>query len=125
MSKISEYLSLIPLGLKNREAIFDGLVNVVRMNFNTLPIEEQDEIIRRRAICLSCPLMSENAKSSKEYVDLTGGNYSTDRVDEHCSLCACNIYTKTASLESFCGALSFNEARNGKQIAEVKWVNFK
>jgi len=126
MSKISEYLNLIPLAIKNREGIIEGISNLVKMEFGALSQEEQDEILRRRVICAGCSLMSTNVlETQQDYIKLTGESFTTDRKDEFCSLCSCNIHTKTSSLISNCGAKSFNESGKGKQLAEVKWVNFK
>ena len=117
MSVITEYIQLIPRVLKNRVNIVEGIINSVKLEFNTLPKEEQDEIIRRRLICKSCPFMSENAKND------VNQNYKTDRLDEHCSMCKCNIQLKTSSLESNCGIEYYNENNDNK--LELKWTSFK
>ena len=57
--------------------------------------EEQQEITRRRLICVTCPFNSSNAVSD--------GYDPKGRVDEHCTMCGCTIARKTASLSSDCG----------------------
>lgn len=125
MSKISELLNLIPLGFKNREGIIEGISNSVKMSFGSLSQDEQDEILRRRVICETCPLMSKNVlEHQEEYIKLTGGSLTTSRTDNFCSLCSCNIDLKTSSLTGNCGAKSFNEEGKGKQLAEVRWTEY-
>lgn len=114
---ITEYVKLIPKILKNKTNIVEGIINSVKLEFNSLSKEEQDEIIKRRLICKSCIFMSENAKNSLTL------SYKTDRLDEHCSLCKCNIKLKTASLDSNCGIEAHNEENN--ENLELKWKAFK
>jgi hypothetical protein len=59
-----------------------------------LPEDAQQEIVRRRLICSTCPLNSSNAVAN---------GYKTDRFDEHCTMCGCTITRKTSSLSSNCG----------------------
>jgi len=81
--------SLIKNIWKNKKLILEGLVNKV------LAKEEVTKVANeRKLICLKCPLHSHNAKK------LIG--YSSDRIDDHCILCGCNIELKTYSLHSSC-----------------------
>ena len=112
MSKLSEYIQMIKDGIPNIGQILEGVTNQVRMEFNTIPEDEQDEIIRRRLICETCPLMSVNA------VKL--GTYNTKRTDKHCTACGCPISTRTASLTSDCGIDVFNKA-NPNNTMPLKW----
>ena len=98
MSKYLEYMKLLPKGLANIDKVFEGIVNETKLKYKTLSEDQQEEIIRRRVICQACPLNSINALESKEYKDLFGVNYKTDREDEHCSICSCNIALKTSSI---------------------------
>lgn len=116
MSKLAEYLALIPKGFKNIDKVLEGIVNQVKLEFGTLPQEEQEIIMGRRAICASCPFMSLNAKKL--------GFYTTDREDEHCTQCGCPIGTRTASLESNCGLETYNEA-NPETKLPLKWEKTK
>ena len=109
MSKLKEWLSLIPEGIKNAPQIVEGIVNNVKLNNGLLSEEEQEEIVRRRLLCMACPFMSANAKTSEEYFKLKGKHYETDREDDHCTLCGCPITTKTSCLSCYCGAKSFND----------------
>lgn len=68
--------------------------------------------------------MSKNAATSKEYFDLTGKHYETERKTEHCSFCGCPSKSKTASLEDNCGIEHWNEENPNKQI-ELKWKSIK
>jgi len=111
MSKWSEYLALLPKGLKNPSQVIEGIVNSVSMS--SLPEEEKDEIIRRRLLCASCKYMSSNRE-----------DYHTKRTDEHCTLCSCPILTKTASLSSDCGAKAYNLSHPGDQ-KPVLWEKYK
>lgn len=104
--------------MKNADKIVEGLVNKVKMNYDFLPKNEQDEIIRRRLICASCPFMSSNAVSNPAL------NYKTDRTDEHCSLCMCNIDLKTASLSANCGIEVYNDEHPDTPMG-LKWTEYK
>ena len=103
MSKLSEWMGLIPKAIANPEKIIEGMINSVKNEFKLLSEEEQEEIVRRRLICNSCPLNSINGKTSEEYKTLYGENYKTDREDLHCACCGCNIALKTSSFGSNCG----------------------
>jgi len=121
MSKFSEYLKLIPKGLSNPSKILEGWWN--EYNFENLKEDEIAEIIRRRAICEECPLNSIKAKTSKEYKDLYGENYTTDREELHCSICGCPAQAKTASLSTDCGLTEYNNKNpNNKQT--LKWIKY-
>lgn len=121
MSKYLEYLKLIPKGLSNPKQVLEGWIN--DYNFDNLKPEEITEILKRRAICESCPLNSFNAKKSEEYKNLFDLHYYTDRDDLHCSICACPVATKTASLSSNCGLERYNE-ENPENIQELKWNKY-
>jgi hypothetical protein len=121
MSKLTEYLKLIPKGLSNPKQVLEGWMN--DYNFDNLKPNEVKEILNRRAVCESCPLNSINAKTSKEYKDLFDLNYFTDRDDLHCSICACPISTKTAALSSSCGLETYNE-NNPNNPQTLKWNKY-
>jgi hypothetical protein len=123
MSKFSEYIGLIPKALKNPTKVLEGVVNSVKMEFGALPKDEQQEIIRRRLICESCPFMSRNAKTSQEYFDAYGDHYQSDRKEDHCSCCQCLIGYKTSSLSSDCGATVYNYDHPNK--IPVRWTKYK
>ena len=99
--------------INNIPDIGEGAYN--HMNFESLEPELQEQIIARRAICAVCPFMSKNAEAD--------GWYKTIRIDEHCTLCDCNINWKTASPDSECGAAIYN-AENNENL-EVKWTKIK
>ena len=122
MSKLQEYLNLIPKGIKNIDKVIEGNINAVKLEWGHLPQNEQDEIIRRRIICSSCPFNSTNAKTSEEYKELYGEHYETERTDLHCSHCGCPISTKSSSLNSDCGITSWNEKHIHQQ--ELKWTKY-
>lgn len=118
MSKLIEFLKLIPVGITNIDLIVEGVINDVKLTHGTLPEEEQTEIMRRRLICAGCPFMSENAKVNPAV------NYKSDRKDEHCTHCGCPIKTKTASLKANCGIENHN-ARNPDTQIPLKWEAYK
>lgn len=113
MSKLSEYLKLIPKGINNVPQIFSGVMNQARIEFGTISKEKLDIIVGRRMICKTCPFMSENAVKS--------GIYKTDRNDEHCMYCSCPTSTRTASLESNCGIEVYNY-ENPESPMDLKWT---
>ena len=122
MSKLSEYLKLIPGGVKNISKVLEGLLNDVSLA--TLPENKRAEIVKRRAICSECPFMSENAKTSPEYRLITGSEgYKTARTDNHCTMCGCPIKTRTASLEANCGIEKYNISHPNSPL-ELKWEKY-
>lgn len=118
MSKLSEYLSLIPKGIKNVPQILQAITNQTRLELGVLPKEKMDIIVGRRIICATCPYMSKNAINGYE-IDGNKFDYETDRDDEHCVWCGCPISTRTASLDSKCGIEVYN-GENGKNVP-LKW----
>src|SRR5687768_15479394 len=124
MSKFTEYLNLIPRGLPNSKQILESIITDVQIRLGKLPEKQQEEIIRRRVICKGCPFMSKNAKTSFEYVRLTGKSYKTKRDDEHCSFCGCELNMRTRSLNSSCGIETWNK-NNPDNILPLKWDKFE
>ena len=116
MSKLLEYIKLLPKGIANLDKVIEGIKNNIKMEFGTLPSEEVDIIAGRRLICSQCPYMSKNA------VKL--GIYETDREDEHCMHCGCPISTLTASLESNCGIETYND-EHPDNTKPLKWHKTK
>lgn len=116
MSKFSEYIKLIPKGLKNLDKIIEGINNQVKMELGTLPETDENVIIGRRLICEYCPFNSKNAT--------TAGWYVSSRTDEHCVHCGCPIKTKTASLDANCGIEEYNKQNPNFQIP-LKWEKVK
>ena len=123
MSKLTELLALIPRGIKNFDKILEGHINNIKLEYGHLSEDKQNEIIRRRMICETCPLNSKNAPSSEEYVLLYNNHYHTDRVDFHCSICGCPTHTKTASLESNCGLEWYNDTHPSNP-QPLKWTKY-
>lgn len=123
MSKIVEYLKLLPKGVINGEKILEGWQNEIKLQFGTLQEDEREEILRRRVICSACPLNSINAQVLPEYKELFGIQYKTKRDDLHCSICACPIQSKTASLTSECGLTDYN-IKNSDNVQELKWTKY-
>lgn len=121
---LKNLIQLIPSAWENKEKILEGVVNSVKLEHNLLSEDEQEEIIRRRIICESCPLNSINAKISEEYKKLFGENYSNDRKDLHCAVCSCNVKLKTSSLGSNCGLTYYNE-NNPENKQELKWKTYE
>lgn len=101
-----------------------GWINDAKIQNGTLSDEELDIVLKRRITCEGCPFNSEKAKTSEEYKELFGEHYTTDRKELHCSVCACMISKKTASLESNCGLESYNE-KHPENEQELKWKSIK
>lgn len=117
---LTEYLSLIPKALRNSQNIVEGIVNRVKLNFGHLPEDEQKEITRRLFICQSCPFMSANAKNNPSI------NYQSERLDDHCIHCSCNIDLKTSCLNCKCGIEAYNKTEQGmKTPLELKWTIYQ
>lgn len=122
MSKIGEYLSLIPRGIKNVPQILEAVTNQARMELGVMPKEKQDIIIGRRMLCATCPYMSVNAVNGYE-IEGKIEKYQTDRNDEHCIWCGCPIQTRTASLDSKCGLEVYNIENEAN--VPLKWTEEK
>lgn len=112
-------MALIPKGIKDIDKIVKAVVTEIKLEHGSLAPELQDVIIKRRLICSTCPFMSSNATESKEYYELMNGHYTTDREDEHCTICGCPLLIRTAALTKNCGMEVWNETHNNKQ--ELKW----
>lgn len=108
MSKLTEYLKLIPKGLSNPDKIIEGWLTDAKLENGSLTQQEEETILTRRSICEHCTLNSQNAKTSEEYLDLFGVNYSTKVTTLHCSICSCLIKKKTACLSCQCGLEEYN-----------------
>lgn len=117
-----EYLRLVTLGLKNPKLVISGWLNYIKENVGNLPEEDVKIILDRRIICSTCPFNSLNAKDSPEYKQLFGEHYTTNRSDEHCSVCTCPLAAKTASLDSNCGLEDYNE-EHPDNLQILKWTS--
>lgn len=124
MSKWKEWINLIPEGVKNLSGVVDGILTDAAITLHLMDEDKRDEIVKRRIICAGCPFMSERAKTSQEYLEVTGHHYKTKRTDEHCSFCGCPIKTRTASLSANCGISSWNKKNPEKQLP-LKWEAYK
>lgn len=112
MSKLSEYIKLLPRAIKNIDKIIDGYRNNIKLENGTLSKEVEDIIIGRRLICSQCPFNSIAATKA--------GWYGSSREEEHCTQCGCPITTKTAALEANCGLEEFNKQHPNNQIP-LQW----
>jgi len=111
MSKLTEYLALIPKGIKHPRELASGWLNVAREELGALPDDQLEEVVRRRMICNECPYASQNAVKT---------GYKSSRTDSHCTLCACPLKAKTASMISSCGIKYWNETHPTEQL-DIKW----
>lgn len=123
MSTITEYLKLLPRAIPNADKIVKAIITDVQFRKGSLPEHEKAELVRRRVICKGCPFMSENARTSEEYLTLTGNHYSSVRNEPHCSFCGCGINKRTASFTSDCGIETWNSDHPDKQIP-LKWTKY-
>ena len=124
MNQFKEYLNLVKRGAKNFDKVFEGITNNVSNRFKLLSNKKQEVIAERMEICISCPLNSVNAPTSKEYKELVGEAYSTTRSELHCSLCGCTCTYKTASLSSNCGIEYWNN-NNPDKKQPLKWTKYE
>lgn len=95
--------------IKNADKIVKGAVNAVMIK--RLKKDLQKVIEERRSICGLCEYNSKNA--------VEAGWYQSERPDDHCVMCDCNIKMKTASLDSSCGIEVYNLENN--ENLELKW----
>lgn len=116
MSKITEYIKLLPRVISNIDTIAQGFINDVKLEHGMLPQDEQEVIAGRRLICSECPYNSTKAKEL--------GLYNTQRTDYHCSLCGCLISKKTACLDCNCGIEVHNQ-QNPNNPMPLKWEKIK
>lgn len=123
MKKVKEYIDLVKKGLPNIDKIAEAVINNARLELGNLSEDRQEEIIKRRLICETCPLNSINAKISEEFKVLHGTNYETTREEFHCAICACPIKDKTASLSSDCGLQYYNDT-HPENIQQLKWTKY-
>lgn len=119
MSRLLEYLKLIPQALSKPDKIIEGWVNDIKLRNGELPDAEVAEIIRRRLICEECPFTSSNAVANPAM------GYRTARLDEHCILCGCPRDKKTAALSENCGAEVFNQSNPKQKPIELRWTAYK
>ena len=124
MSRITEYIKLIPRGIPHSKEIAEAIINKVQLKWGHLPEDSKEEIMRRRFICSQCPFMSTNAKTSEEWKALKGSGYKTGRKDEHCAFCGCGLDMRTASLNSNCGIETWNSQHPERKM-ELKWTKFE
>lgn len=116
MSKIKEYIKLLPKAIANIDKVAEGFINDVKLEHGMLTQEEQEIIAGRRLICQECPY---NSKKAQEL-----GIYKTDRTDYHCSLCGCLINKKTAALTENCGIEAYNFDNPNNKLP-LKWEKTK
>lgn len=120
MSKFTEILKMIPKGISNPQDIIDGWVNDAKLENGDLSDEQTELILKRRAICEACPFNSSNARTSLEYKELYGKNYTTSLNSLHCAICSCNVKKKSACLHCSCGLSEYN-LNNPTNKQELKW----
>lgn len=125
--QIKEYFKLIGKGIENFDSVLAGIVNDVKLKFGHIQPEIQDEIIRRRLICKTCPFNNENATTSQEFKTINNGQVYKDlanRTDLHCAICHCNVDYKTASMMEKCGLSYYNDLNPNNKLP-LKWEEFK
>lgn len=125
IKKINSYLNLIPKGLKTPLKIIEGISNEIKSEFNLLTEEEQNEILRRRLICQSCPFYSLNViNNDLEYQKLYNKKFDDKREGKFCGICGCPESIRTSSLSADCGLDDYNK-ENPNNIQELKWTKYK
>lgn len=118
MAGLIEYVRALGQALKKPDIVIEGWLTDAKLMNGELSEEETKEIIRRRAICETCPFLSRNA--------LESGNYHTVRKDLHCIQCGCPITKKTAALSDNCGIEVYNKRKQNKnKQLPLKWEAYK
>jgi hypothetical protein len=122
---ISEYLTFVKNGIKNGDKIIEAIrVSAQMKDGNPIITEEAiAEIMKRKAICASCPFNSLNAKKERNYEDPAPLKDVT-----HCTLCQCRIGTdngKEYCLSCQCGMSEWNRRNPELQPMELKWTAFE
>lgn len=116
MSKLLEYIKLLPKALPNIGQIIDSYKNQVKEELGIIPEDDLEVIVGRRLICSECPYMSENATKA--------GWYSGHKEFPHCTFCGCPIKTRTSSLEANCGIEEHNKNNPDNKIP-LRWEAVK
>ncbi|XAI97421.1 hypothetical protein [Leptolyngbya phage Lbo-JY46] len=109
LESLKAYIKLLPTAVKNADQIAEGLWN--KLNSQGLNDVEKEVIIKRALICESCPYNSKN---------VTDPEIKSERPDDHCIHCGCNIDLKIHCLSCRCGIEVYN-AKNPENKIEVKW----
>lgn len=125
MSKLKEYLELVKKGTPNIDKIANSVLNQVKSKLGHLPLDQQEEITKRKLICRDCPFYSLNLmQDDSEYKKLYGKPFTQERLGRYCGICGCPENTRTHSLDSNCGLEEYNEEHpDNKQ--ELKWKEYK
>jgi hypothetical protein len=101
----------------NIKHIIEGITNSVFVK------EEVEKIANQRyEICSTCPKNSKVIKEDRkdpEKVTEAGPYYSEIRLDEHCSMCACNIHAKVRSLHTDCPIGKWKEVASKEEAAKI------
>jgi hypothetical protein len=122
VQKIGDYLDAVKKGIQNGDKIIEAISvatkvkNAENGDYSEITPEVIAEIMRRKDICGSCQFNSIHATARGTY--RSGLDYT------HCILCKCRIggeNTKEYSLQSECGAASWNERNPDLVPLEVKW----
>lgn len=109
LESLKTYIKLLPTAVKNADQIAEGIWN--KLNQENLSDLEKEVIIKRALTCESCPYNSKNVSDPK---------LKSDRLDDHCIHCGCNIELKTHCLSCSCGIEVYN-AKNPLEKLELKW----
>lgn len=97
-----------------------NLKHVLEGITNSIFVREEVEALAsvRYEICKGCSKNSNNKYSSSVVFD-PGPYYSTNRPDEHCSMCACNIHAKVRSLHTECPIGKWKAVANKEEAAKI------
>lgn len=106
-------MGLLGSAWKNKDKIMEGIRNKI------MPPKELKDLIHktvveRKLICYVCPFMSKNAQIHF--------NYKSQRFDDHCTKCGCNIDLKASSLSSECPD---NPPRWNSVVSEDEFSNIE
>ncbi len=122
MGLLSDKFAMVKKGLENISNVVEGNLNYYADQFGLLDVDKKEEADRRYEICKRCPFISQTA--------VVHDFYTTDRTDEHCSVCLCPIEKKVMSMEEECGLSYLTNLvnQNGDKILhgwKIKWNKYE
>lgn len=124
--KLFEALKYYKSGISHLDKVLESRWNAYKKDKGTLPEDVVQEADRRYSICESCPFMSLHAKTSPEFLELTGKHLETDRPDSEpfCGICLCPLEYKVLAMSEMCGIGYWNNQHPDRAI-QPKWLAYQ
>lgn len=111
---IKELTSTLNNGINNIDKVVEGAVGKLKDNLNLVNEDEKAVINFRKYICDGCEFNSKNKVG-----------YTSIRIDEHCTLCLCNLDWKQHCLSCNCGIEEYNKNASDDNKLNLKWFKIK